>query len=80
MQLAELAGDEREAVLALGCAVQPLELVCDPVEPLEQGVELAVTDVVLFHAAILRTRQEVVTRSDDDGVGAEPVEQAFQRA
>ena len=36
-------------ILPLGRAVQALELVGDPVEPLEQRVELAVSDVVLLH-------------------------------
>jgi hypothetical protein len=45
----QLACDEREALLALGRAVEALELLCDPVEPLEQGVELAISDVVLVH-------------------------------
>ena len=51
---AQLAGDEREALLPLGRAVQPLELVRDPVETLEQRVELAVSDVALVHDPILR--------------------------
>ena len=66
----ELACDEREAVLALGRAIEAFELVCDPVEALEECVELAVSDVVLFHEAILRPAQEVVSGSDD--LGAHP--------
>jgi hypothetical protein len=49
LQIVELARDEREPLLALGRAVEPLELVCDSVESLEQGVELAISDVVLIH-------------------------------
>ncbi len=49
LQLVQLAGDEREAVLALGRAVQAFELVGDPVETLEQGIELAISDVALLH-------------------------------
>ncbi len=51
LQVVELARDEHEALLALGRAVEALELVCDPVEPLEQGVELAISDVVLLHGS-----------------------------
>jgi len=47
----ELACDEREALLALDRSVQALELVGDPVETLEECVELAISDVVLFHGA-----------------------------
>ena len=54
LELVELARDEGEALLPLGRAVQALELVGDPVEALEQGVELAISDVVLLHEAILR--------------------------
>ena len=50
LQVVDLFRDEHEALLALGCAVQALELVRDPVETLEQGVELAISDVVLIHA------------------------------
>ena len=49
LQIVELARDEREALLALGRAVETLELRRDPVESLEQGVELAISDVVLIH-------------------------------
>jgi len=49
LQIMELARDKREPLLALGRAVEPLQLVCDPVESLEQGVELAISDVVLIH-------------------------------
>ena len=45
----ELARDEHEALLTLGRAIEALELAGDPVEPLEQGVELAISDVVLLH-------------------------------
>ena len=51
LQVVELAGDEREALLALRRAVEALELGCNPVESLEQGVELAISDVVLLHEA-----------------------------
>ena len=47
--IVELARDEGEALLALVRAVQALELVGDPVEPLQQRVELAISDVVLIH-------------------------------
>ena len=49
LQIVELARDEREPLLALGRAVETLELRCDPVESLEQSVELAISDVVLIH-------------------------------
>jgi hypothetical protein len=45
----ELACHEDEALLTLGRAVQALELVRDSVEALEECVELAISDVVLFH-------------------------------
>ena len=45
----QLARDELEAILPLRCAVESLELVGDPVEPLQQRVELAISDVVLIH-------------------------------
>jgi hypothetical protein len=45
----ELPSDEHEALLPLGRAVEPLELVGNPIESLEQGVELAISDVVLLH-------------------------------
>jgi hypothetical protein len=47
----DLARDEREAFLALGGAVEALELVGDPVQSLEQRVELAISDIVLVHGA-----------------------------
>ena len=47
----QLARDEHEAVLALGRTVQPLELVRDSVEPLEEGVQLTISDVVLIHGS-----------------------------
>jgi hypothetical protein len=49
LQIVELSRDERETLLALGRAVETLELRCDPVESLEQRVELAISDVVLIH-------------------------------
>ena len=51
LQIVDLTRDEREAFLALGRAVQALELVGDSLETLEQRVELAISDVVLFHGA-----------------------------
>jgi hypothetical protein len=45
----DLASDEREAVLALRVSVEALELRGDAVEPLEQRVKLAISDVVLLH-------------------------------
>jgi hypothetical protein len=45
----DLARDEDEAFIALRHAIQALELVRDPVEALQEGVELAISDVVLFH-------------------------------
>ena len=51
VQLAQLAGEERESLLLLGRAVHALELGCDPVQPLEQRVELAVGDVLVLHRA-----------------------------
>ena len=45
----QLACNELEAVLPLRRAVESLELVGDPVEPLQQRVELAISDVVLIH-------------------------------
>ena len=64
---------EGEALLTLGRAVQALELAGDPVEPLEQGVELAISDVAAApRTGILRTAQEVVRAFDDDrGIGSE---------
>jgi hypothetical protein len=47
----DLARDEDEPLLALGRAVQAFELVGDPVEALEEGVELTISDVVLFHSS-----------------------------
>jgi hypothetical protein len=49
VELPELARDEREALLLLGGAVQPLELRRDPVEALEQRVQLAIAEVLLLH-------------------------------
>ena len=45
----KLTCHEDEPLLALGRAVEPFELVCNPVETLEQSVELAISDVVLIH-------------------------------
>jgi len=45
----ELARHEDEALLTLGRAVQAFELVRDPVEALQECVELAISDIVLFH-------------------------------
>ena len=45
----DLARDENEAVVSLRHAIQALELVRDPVEALQECVELAISDVVLFH-------------------------------
>jgi len=49
LQVVELARDEHEPLLTLGGAIEALELACDPVQPIEQGVELAISDVVLLH-------------------------------
>jgi hypothetical protein len=49
LEVVQLARDELEAILPLRCAVESLELVGDPVEPLQQRVELAISDVVLIH-------------------------------
>ena len=56
-QRAELPRHLQEALLGLESAVDPLELVGDPVEPLEKRVELAVRDVTAFHRADLRARR-----------------------
>ena len=45
----ELACHEDEALMTLGRAIHPLQLVGDPVEALQERVELAISDVVLFH-------------------------------
>ena len=50
LERAELLRDQHEPFLCLEPAVDLLELLCDPVEPLEQRVELAVGDVTPFHA------------------------------
>jgi hypothetical protein len=47
----DLARDEDEPFLALGGAVQALELVGDPVEALEESVQLPISDVVLVHGS-----------------------------
>ena len=49
VQLAELAGDEHEPFLPLRHAVQPLELVGDPIEALEERVQLTIGDVLCVH-------------------------------
>ena len=49
LKVVQLARDELEAVLPLRRAVESFELVRDPVEPLQQRVELAISDVVLIH-------------------------------
>ena len=49
LKVVQLARDELEPVLSLRGAIESLELVRDPVEPLEQRVELAISDVVLVH-------------------------------
>lgn len=50
LELVQLTRHEREALLALGRAVQALELVGDPVETLEKRVELTISDIVLHGA------------------------------
>ena len=59
VELPELARDEREALLLLGGAVQPLELRRDPVEPLEQRVQLAIGDVLRLHEGDCRAGDRV---------------------
>ena len=49
LEVVQLARDELEPILPLRRAVEPFELVCDPVEPLQQRVELAISDIVLLH-------------------------------
>ena len=62
LQLVELARDEREAVLALGRAIEAFELVGDPVEAFEERVELAVSHVVLFHGREFYVRRRRSSR------------------
>jgi len=50
----ELAGDENEPFMRLEATVDSVEPVGDPVEPLEQCVELAIRDVDAIHLSILR--------------------------
>jgi hypothetical protein len=47
----DLARDEDEPLLPLARAVQTLELVGNPVEALEEGIELTISDVVLLHGS-----------------------------
>jgi hypothetical protein len=49
LEVVQLPRDELEAVLSLRRAVESFELVRDPVESLQQRVELAISDVVLVH-------------------------------
>ena len=51
---AQLAADMEEPLLGLEAVVDPLELLDDPVEPLEQGVDLSVAEVTPLHGPILR--------------------------
>ena len=49
LEVVQFARDELEPVLPLRRAIESLELVRDPVEPLQQRVELAISDVVRVH-------------------------------
>ena len=49
VQRAELPRDDEEPLVRLEVRVDPLELLGDPVEPLEQRVELPVGDVWTIH-------------------------------
>jgi hypothetical protein len=49
LEVVQLPCDEGEAFLPLRRAIEPFELVGDPVETLEECVELAVSNVVLVH-------------------------------
>jgi hypothetical protein len=59
-------------------AVQRAELVADPVEPLEQRVQLAVVETLALHGPILA--RELCGAADDPGARAEPLEQPLPRA
>jgi hypothetical protein len=67
-EVAQLASDQCEALVLLGAAVRSLQLGRDPVEPLEQRVELTVTDLFRFHERILRGNgPKLVAVPHDDG-------------
>jgi hypothetical protein len=53
VQRPQLAADVQEALLRLHTPIDPLQLLGDPVEPLEQGVELPVGDVATIHVPIV---------------------------
>ena len=62
VQAAQLARQQLEALAELGLAVQPGELVGDPVEPLEHGLELAVGHLLRVHALQSNGRQRANRR------------------
>lgn len=49
VERAELPADVEETLLRLEAVVDPLELLDDPVQPLEQCVDLAVTESAALH-------------------------------
>jgi hypothetical protein len=53
VQRPQLAADVQEALLRLQPTIDSLQLLGDPVEPLEQGVELPVGDVATIHVPIV---------------------------
>ena len=71
VERAQLAAELQEPVARLEAAVDALEGLRDPVEPLEQRIELSVRDVVSLHTAILRTAL--------DELAATPEEDADER-
>ena len=62
----------------LGVAVQPRELVRDPVEPLEHGLELAVRHLSGVHGVNLARAvgQKLASAAHDGDAGPKPLERA----
>src|SRR5207253_10457463 len=56
VQVPEFARDPQQVLLLVELAVERPELVADPVEPLEQRVELAVVEALALHRGDLSPR------------------------